>query len=362
VTESSFGLEAKLAWRRGELAFDVELSLPPRGITALFGPSGAGKTSCLRAIAGLEHDAVGRVSFGQQAWQDSAHRLFVPPHRRRIGYVFQEPSLFTHRSVAGNLDFGYRRAGRPAHLDREGWIDRFGLRTLLDRRVDTLSGGERQRVSMVRALLSDPLLLLFDEPLSALDGPARSDLLGCLESLHATLQVPMVYVSHNVDEVARLADHLVLMEAGHVVAQGRLQDTLVRLDLPPALGEAVGAVIDGQVAAIDAHDQLVALDFAGGRLWLPYRHESVGQRLRCRISARDVVLTKDAQTGTSALNQLPCRIVAVADADHAAQVLVQLDAGGCTLLARVTRRSWHALQLTPGNHVWAQVKAVALGF
>ena len=355
------GLEAKLAWRRGALAFDVELSLPRQGITALFGPSGAGKTSCLRAVAGLERDAVGRVSFGQTVWQDSAHRVFMPPHRRRVGYVFQEPSLFTHHPVAGNLDFGYRRAGRPAHLDREGLIERFGLRALLDRRVGTLSGGERQRVSVVRVLLSDPALLLFDEPLSALDGTARTDLLGCLESLHGTLQVPMVYVSHNVDEVARLADHLVLMEAGHVVAQGSLQDTLTRLDLPPALGEAVGAVIEGQVVDYDAHDQLIALEFAGGRLWLPYRHEAVGQRLRCRIGARDVVLSRTQHAETSALNQLPCRVVAVADADHPSQVLVQLDLGGSTLLARVTRRSWHALELSPGSLAWAQVKAVALG-
>ena len=359
--ESQLGLDAKLAWRRGALAFEVDLTLPPRGITALFGPSGAGKTSCLRAMAGLERDAVGRVSFGQTVWQDSAHRVFVPPHKRRIGYVFQEASLFTHHTVAGNLDFGYRRAGRPAHVDRDGLIDRFGLRSLLERRVDGLSGGERQRVSMVRALLSDPALLMFDEPLSALDGPARIDLLECLESLHATLQVPMIYVSHNVDEVARLADHLVLLEAGHVVAQGALQDTLARMDLPPALGEALGAVIEGQVVSYDGHDQLIELDFPGGRLWLPYRHENVGQWLRCRIGARDVVLTRLPQAGTSALNQLPCRIIAVADADHPAQVLVQLDAGGCVLLARITRRSWHALGLSPGSEAWAQVKAVALG-
>jgi molybdate transport system ATP-binding protein len=361
VTEAPHGLHAKLAWRRGELALDVDLALPPRGITALFGPSGAGKTSCLRAIAGLERGSQGRVSFGNAVWQDSIHRVFVPPHRRRLGYVFQEPSLFAHRSVGGNLDYGFRRSRRPAHIDREGLIDRFGVRPLLGRRSGTLSGGERQRVSMVRALLSDPALLLFDEPLSALDAAARSELLGYLEQLHASLEVPMIYVSHNIDEVARLADHLVLLDAGHVVAQGALEATLTRLDLPPALVEAVGAVIEGRVVGYDAHDQLIELAFSGGTLWLPYRHEVVGQALRCRIGARDIVLARAAIQGSSVLNQIRCQIIAMADADHPSQCLVQLDAGGSVLLARITRRSWHALGLVPGAEVWAQVKAVALG-
>lgn len=361
MTEPQRGLDAQLAWRRGALALDVALQLPARGITALFGPSGAGKTSCLRAIAGLERGAAGRVSFGDAVWQDDVHRVFVAPHRRRLGYVFQEASLFSHRSVAGNLDYGFRRAGRPTHLDREGLIDQFGVRPLLQRRVDGLSGGERQRVAIVRALLADPQLLLFDEPLSALDALARSELLGYLERLHATLAVPMVYVSHNIDEVARLADHLVLMDAGHVVAQGALQDTLTRLDLPPALAEAVGAVIEGTVVGYDGHDQLIELDFPGGRLLLPYRHETVGQGLRCRIGARDVVLVVAPHTGSSALNHIRCRVVAMADADHPSQCLVRLDANGCPLLARITRRSWHDLELAAGSEVWAQVKAVALG-
>jgi molybdate transport system ATP-binding protein len=293
-------------------------------------------------------------------WQDSARHLFVPPHRRRLGYVTQEANLFVHRSVAGNLDYGYRRAGRPKHIDRDALIDQFGLRPLLGRRVDALSGGERQRVAIVRALLSDPSLLLFDEPLSALDATARNDLLGQLETLHAALAVPMIYVSHAIDEVARLADHLVLLDAGHVVAQGALQATLTRLDLPAALAEAVGAVIEGTVVGHDAHDHLTELAFAGGTLFLP-RGDVVGQRLRCRIGARDVVLTHERQTGSSALNQIRARVIAMADADHPSQCLVQLDAGGSVLLARITRRSWYALALAPGSEVWAQVKAVALG-
>ena len=355
------GLEAALAWRRGHLAIELGIALPARGITALFGPSGSGKTSCLRAIAGLDRDSVGTVSLGDEMWQDSARNVFVPPHRRRLGYVTQEASLFVHRSVAGNLDYGYRRAGQPKHIDRDALIDQFGLRALLGRRVDALSGGERQRVAIVRALLSDPSLLLFDEPLSALDATARNDLLGRLESLHATLAVPMIYVSHAIEEVARLADYLVLLDAGHVVAQGALQATLTRLDLPAALTEAVGAVIEGTVVGHDAHDHLTELAFAGGTLFVPRRGDVLGQRLRCRIGARDVVLTHERQTGSSALNQIRACVIAMADADHPSQCLVQLDAGGSVLLARITRRSWHALALVPGSAVWAQVKAVALG-
>lgn len=356
----SAGLDARLSWQRGDLVLDIGITLPARGITALFGPSGAGKTSCLRAIAGLERGSQGRVCLAGEVWQDSAQGIFVPPHRRRCGYVFQEASLFTHRTVAGNLDYGYRRAGQPAHLDREGLVDQFGVRSLLDRRVDTLSGGERQRVAIVRALLSDPALLLFDEPLSALDATARADLLGCLENLHASLAVPMIYVSHAIDEVARLADHLVLLDAGRVVAQGPLQATLARLDLPASLSDAVGAVLEGIVVGHDLQDQLTELAFAGGTLFVPRREDAVGKVLRCRISARDVVISRDRQHGSSALNQIRARIMAMADAEHPSQCLVKLDAGGSTLLARITHRSRRALELAPGSEVWAQIKTVAL--
>ena len=355
------GLQATLAWQRGDTALDMRLDLPASGISVLFGPSGAGKTSCLRAIAGLEPAARGRITFNGEAWQDSAGARFVPPARRRVGYVAQEAGLFGHRSVAGNLDYGYKRAGRPVHLDRESLIERFGVRALLSRRVAALSGGERQRVAIVRALLRDPALLLFDEPLSALDAGAREHLLGQLEAFHAELAVPMLYVTHAIDEVARLADHLVLIDAGRVVAQGRLQETLARPDLPPALREAAGTVIEGTVTRHFPDEHLTELAFNGGRLLLPSRAAATGQRLRCRIGARDVVLARHAQEDSSALNQLRGRVVAMADADHPSQCLVQLRVGDNLLLARITRRSWRALELAPGREVWAQVKAVALG-
>jgi len=355
------GLVAALTRKHGAMSIAFDVALPAQGVTALFGASGAGKTSCLRMIAGLDRTAVGTLSFGGETWQDSRRGVFTPPHRRRIGYVAQAPGLFEHLDVAGNLDFGYRRAGRPASLNRDELIDQFGLRALLARRVTMLSGGERQRVAIVRALLSNPALLLFDEPLSALDGPAREELLGLLEMLQARLAAPLIYVSHAIDEVARLADHVVLLEAGRVAAQGPLQATVTRLDLPQALIEAAGAVIEGVVSGQSDADHLTELTFAGGVLLLPQTRARVGDRLRCRIAARDVALTLERQSNTSALNQLQCRIIAVGDADHASQCLVQLDAGGTVLLARITRRSWRVMDLSPGREVWAQVKAVALG-
>jgi len=355
------GLVADLIRKHGALSIAFDASIPASGVTALFGPSGAGKTSCLRMIAGLDRGAAGRLSFAGETWQDSRRRIFVPPHRRRVGYIAQAPGLFEHLDVAGNLDFAWRRAGRPADLGRDNLIDQFGLRSLLARKVVALSGGERQRVAIVRALLSDPALLLLDEPLSALDGAAREDLLGRLEVLHARLAVPMIYVSHAIDEVARLADHMVLLDAGRVVAQGPLNATVTRLDLPRALIEAAGAVIAGVVTAQDSADHLTELTFDGGVLLLPRDNAAIGERLRCRVSARDVVLTLERQNGSSALNQIACRVIAVGDADHPSQALVQLAAGGTVLLARITRRSMTLLDLHPGKLIWAQVKATALG-
>ena len=362
MTEVASGLQVRLQHQRGELALDVDINLPSRGVTALFGPSGAGKTTCLRAIAGLDPGIAGRIAFAGDVWQDSSTRRLVPAHRRRIGYVFQEASLFPHLSVSGNLDYSQRRAKGNGPVDRDALLERFGVNRLLVRKAGSLSGGERQRVAIVRALLSDPVLLLLDEPLSALDASARSELLGCLEQVRGELDVPTIYVSHAIDEVARLADHLVVMDAGHILAQGSLQSTLAHGELPLAMIDQLGVVIEGQVVASDAADHLIELAFEGGRLWLPQRAQRVGDRLRCRISARDVVLSTSAPTaGSSALNVMGAVVAGMIDAAHPAQCIVRLDVHGTALLASITRRSWRSLALAPGSRVWAQVKATALG-
>jgi len=362
MTEVASGLQVQLQHQRGDFALDVDFNAPSRGVTALFGPSGAGKTTCLRAIAGLKPDIEGRIAFAGDVWHDSLARRLVPTHRRRIGYVFQEASLFPHLSVSGNLDYGQRRAGHSATVDRELFLERFGVNHLLARKVHSLSGGERQRVAIVRALFADPVLLLLDEPLSALDVSARSELLGCLEQLHVELAIPTIYVSHAIDEVARLADHLVVMDAGRVISQGSLQSTLARGELPLAMSDQLGVVIEGHVVAQDPVDHLIELAFVGGRLWLPQRTERVGDCLRCRIGARDVVLsTSPPAAGSSALNVIQANVAGVMDAAHPSQCIVRLDVRGTVLLASITRRSWRSLALAPGLRVWAQVKAVALG-
>lgn len=247
MTDAASGLQVRLRRVRGNFALDAAFGVPPHGITALFGASGAGKTSCLRAIAGLDRDVEGRVDFGGNVWQDSASRRFVPPHRRGIGYVFQETSLFPHLSVAGNLDYGQRRSPRRRAVDRRYLVEQFGVDRLLARKPNDLSGGERQRVALVRALLADPVLLLLDEPLSALDASAREELLDCLEQRHAELAVPTIYVSHALDEVLRLASHMVVMNGGRVVAQGSLPSALPGDGLLPVAAGPLGGAIEGYV-------------------------------------------------------------------------------------------------------------------
>lgn len=355
-------IEARLALPRGGFALDVALALPARGVSALFGPSGCGKTTVLRALAGLER-ASGRVALGAEVWQDDATGRFVPTHQRAIGYVIQESALFPHLDVRRNLAYGLNRipaAARRIALDRV--IELLGIGHLLERRPGTLSGGERQRVAIARALATSPQLLLMDEPLAALDAKRKAELLPYLDRLHEELGIPIVYVSHAVDEVARLADHLVLMEAGRVIADGPLPDMLARLDLPVAFGDDAGVVLDAVVGQRDAQWQLARLDVDGEtcRLWSRDAGLPVGRRVRLRVLARDVSLTRTPQTGTSIGNQLRGVVEAIAGDEHPALALVRVRVGQVPVVARLTRRSAHALELEVGMPVWAQVKTVAL--
>jgi molybdate transport system ATP-binding protein len=351
----------RLEVKRADFVLDVDLDLPGQGISALFGHSGSGKTTCLRAIAGLERSAKGFVEVNGEIWQDDSRGLFIPTHRRALGYVFQEASLFPHLSVQGNLLYGLKRSGVNAEAIRfEQAVEWLAIGPLLQRRPEHLSGGERQRVAIARALLAKPRLLLFDEPLAALDLKRKADILPYLERLHDHLDIPMLYVSHSPDEVARLADHLVLLSDGKVVAVGPLQETLARIDLPAGFADDAGVVLDTVIGAHDDDFALSRLDFVGGAIYVSRQAKALGHRLRCRIHARDVSLNLDKMTHSSILNILEAKVIAIADTENPTNVLVRLDASGTPLLARITRRSCANLKLAPGMMLWAQIKAVAL--
>jgi molybdate transport system ATP-binding protein len=369
------GIEARFQLTRADFTLDVALDLPATGITALFGHSGAGKTTLLRCIAGLERAPVGRLVVDGEVWQDTGSAsidnvsrqgrgrradVWRPTHRRPIGYVFQEASLFPHLTVAGNLRYGLKRASgaEPAMLERA--IELLGIGHLLTRMPAHLSGGERSRVGIARALATNPRLLLLDEPLASLDLPRKQEILPYLERLHRELRMPLLYVSHAADEVARLADHLVVMQAGHAVASGPLAETLMRLDLPIRLGEDAGAVLAGRIGKVDADWHLARLDFAGGSLWLADHGLAVGSAVRVRVLARDVSLASEQPSPSSIQNVLAGTVDAIGDDAHPSALLVRVQVGETRLLARLTRRAAHMLGIVLGQRIWVQVKSVAL--
>ncbi len=353
----------KLKQQLADFTLDLDLTLPARGVIAIVGPSGSGKTTLLRCVAGLEKADQALIELNGNCWQDSQRGLWMPPHKRALGYVFQEASLFEHLNVQGNLDYGRRRSAEPAGNEQAAQIiELLGIGHLLQRGTTGLSGGERQRVGIARALLTNPRLLLLDEPLTALDPQRKADILPYLERLHAELDIPLLYVSHSPDEVARLADHLVLLENGALRASGPLQTMLPRLDLPMAHSDDARSVLHGQVSACDDHYQLLELTLAGSVLKLRVPHSALplGQQVRVAVQARDVSLALEKPQHSSVLNQLPARIEAIEPGNHPAQTLVRLALGDNALLARVTRYSADQLQLQPGLEVWVQIKAVAL--
>lgn len=355
------GIELRFRVEHPGFSLAVQLELPGQGVMALFGRSGSGKTTVLRCVAGLQRAQEGYLRINGDCWQDDACGIFLPTHRRSLGYVFQEASLFPHLSVHRNLTYGLRRipaAERRVSLDQA--IGLLGIGHLLERAPSGLSGGERQRVAIARALLTSPRLLLMDEPLAALDHQRKQEILPYLERLHAELSMPVLYVSHAPDEVARLADHLVVLEEGRVLASGGLNETLARLDLPIRLGEDAGVVLDGRVAERDARWHLLRVQCGDAGLWVRDPGLALGQAVRVRILARDVSITRVPGVDSSILNTLPARVLSVGDDEHPALVLVKLQVGESALLARLSRRSMHRLGLAPDLRVWIQVKTAAL--
>lgn len=356
--------QIRLQLQRAGFELALDLHLPASGITVLFGASGSGKTTLLRCVAGLERAKENSlVRIGGEVWQDEAAKLFVPTWRRALGYVFQEASLFEHLTVLGNLQYGLKRTRSPASnqvLDAS--IQLLGIDRLLDRMPTQLSGGERQRVAIARALATQPRLLLLDEPLAALDHARKQEILPWLERLRDELSVPMLYVTHSADELARLADHVVVLDQGRATAAGPAAQALSAINSPVLIGEDVGALLTGRVAERDSRWHLSRVAFDGGSLWLRDSGLPLGHRVRLRVLARDVSIATQAQECSSIQNQLPCVIEAsAADVVHPSQVLVRVRVGPDThLLARITGRAFETLNLRPGQPVWIQVKSVAL--
>lgn len=347
-------LELALSHRFADMALDLAFTAP-EGVTALFGASGAGKSSVIHAVAGLIRCEQARIVLNGRVLEDARTRL--APHRRRCAVVFQDARLFPHLTVRQNLLYGARHAP-PGGLKLDQVVGLLGLSALLDRRPATLSGGEAQRTAIGRALLANPELLLMDEPLSALDAPRKAEILPFLESLTAARACPILYVSHSLAEVARLANHMVVLDRGRVLAQGALEAVLSDPALAPLLGLGeMGSVITATVSGTEP-DGLTRLETPGGPIFLPGLHAATGARLRLRLPAQDVILSRARPEGLSALNILSTRILTLTEAEGSA--LVQLALGDQKFLARLTRRSVAALGLEPGQEAYAILKTVAL--
>ncbi len=358
-------LHVALRHRFPGIAIDMDFTVPTPGVTALFGPSGAGKSTVIAAVAGLLRPDRGLIRLDGQTLADTEQGLWLPPERRRIGLVFQDARLFPHMSVATNLRYGLRRAGRddPSRAARAGDIRLddvvalLGIGTLLPRRPRTLSGGERQRVAIGRALLAQPRLLLMDEPLASLDEARKAEILPYLARLKTALRLPVLYVTHAMDEVARLADHLVLIEAGRVAAAGPLAELATQGGLALNLRDDAGAVLDMEVAAHDPARRLTRLQGGGLAIWVPLLDRPVGGALRLRIPAREVILALAAPEAVSVQNIVSGTVRAITG-DAAA--LVEVTVGTVALLARVTPDAVQRLGLRPGLPVVAMFKSVGV--
>ncbi|MGP4843042.1 molybdenum ABC transporter ATP-binding protein [Marinobacter sp. 1Y8] len=345
--------------QQGDFSLDAQVTIAPSGVTGLFGKSGSGKTTLLRLIAGLDSPDEGSIHFQGKALTDSRTGVSVAAHHRRFGVVFQDARLFPHYRVKGNLTYGVKRAD-PDHFSHV--IGLLGIEHLLDRYPATLSGGEARRVAIGRALLTKPSLLLMDEPLTGLDGTRKSELLRYIARLARDIDIPIIYVSHDTDELLAIAQHLVLLDKGQLIADGDLETLLMRFDLTGHLGGFNAASIIG--ACVTGHDPdygltQVTLD-DGQQLSIPAEDASIGQRLRLRIPVRDVALSLEAQQHCSYRNQLRATILdSMPHPDDPAAMEIRLGIGVQSLRARVTRKSCDELGLTNGREVTALVKTMA---
>lgn len=354
------GIEFSFQIALGDFSLNAQGTIPARGITALFGRSGCGKTSLLRCIAGLLQADTAYFRLNNDLWHDSKNGIFVPTHKRAIGYVFQDGRLFPHLSVEQNLLYGHQRTSREdQHSNLQHIIQLLALKPLLTRQPGQLSGGEKQRVAIGRALLCQPRVLLMDEPMAALDRGHKREILPYLKRLHSEAEIPIIYVTHDLDELAQISDNLMLIEDGKIMAQGPLQDVLARTDLPIVRDEDAGALFKTHILEHDEQYHLTRLGFKGGELTVGWIDRPVDSEVRIRIHAKDVSLSLEAPGGTSILNVLPVTIKEMAIHGRG-RMIIQLDLGGEPLLARITRKSHDRLGLAIGMQLYAQIKSVAL--
>jgi len=353
-------LAVAAARKRGAFALDVCFELPTPGVAALFGRSGSGKSMVVNTIAGLLKPDSGRIVHDGSVLLDTLRQIDVPPERRRMGYVFQDARLFPHLSVAGNLRYAERRAAGSTYVSLETVTALLALGPLMDRRTHQLSGGERQRVAIRRALLTQPRLLLLDEPLAALDDARREEVLPYLETLRDQLAIPMVYVTHDFDEVLRLATHIVLMESGAVIAQGEVAKMSLDPHLRSLIGpDQVGAIIDGVVLGFDTASGLTKVRVGHGELHVQAKDLVVGTPLRVQLLARDVIVSTQVPQRLSVRNCLAGLVTSI-QGDHLGSDLITIDIGGAAIVARITKAATRELSLTPQMNAWALVKSVSL--
>jgi molybdate transport system ATP-binding protein len=353
-------LAVAAALRLGDFELDVRFEMPTPGVVALFGRSGCGKSTVVGVMAGLRRPSSGRIVLDDSVLLDTQSRVDVPPERRAVGCVFQDARLFPHLSVAGNLRYAVKRATRTPYVDFDTVVQLLDLAPLMERRTHALSGGERQRVAIGRALLSQPRILLLDEPLAALDEARREDVLPYLESLRDRLRIPMVYVTHDFSEVMRLATHIVLMDAGLVIAQGLVGEMSLHPSLRSIIGpDEVGAILDGMVIGIDPATRLTRVRVGSGEINIAACDLAAGSALRLQLLARDVIISTRAPHHLSVRNSLAGCITRIQGDDEHSD-LVTLEIGGGSILARITKSATRELSLQPGMPAWALVKSVSL--